>query len=132
LKRIRSSVRVSRAWVEAYCAESAPILLTRRQVATKLHISVNGVGTLLRRGMLPTVKLGKIQRISAAGVNEFLKRNTFLRPNGAKSAPVPRTTPKLGEVPPMPVRRSRFSNVRECSQVHVNIKDLQSLSRNPG
>lgn len=31
-KRIRTNIRISRAWLDSYVAECAPVLLTRRQV----------------------------------------------------------------------------------------------------
>jgi excisionase family DNA binding protein len=76
-KRLRSTLRVSREWITRYCAESAPVLLSRRQVAQKLNISPLRVRTLRRKGLLPTVTIGKLQRIPAAAVAEYLKRNSF-------------------------------------------------------
>ena len=54
-KRMRNTIRVSRAWIDSYVAESAPILLTRRQVSQKLNVSLESVRTLQRKGLLPTV-----------------------------------------------------------------------------
>src|SRR5579872_4241417 len=65
-KRIRASVRISRAWIDSFVAESAPILLTRRQVSVKLGISLRSLHTLQIKGLLPTVMLGRWQRIPAA------------------------------------------------------------------
>jgi excisionase family DNA binding protein len=76
-KRIRHSVRISRAWIDSYVAECAPILLTRRQVSRKLNVSVDSIGTLQRKGLLPTVIIDGRQRIPATAVAEYVKRNSF-------------------------------------------------------
>ena len=66
-KRLRCTVRISRLWVDAFVLETAPVLLSRKQVARKLGISVDTVTRLQRRGVLPTVKIGGVQRIPVAG-----------------------------------------------------------------
>jgi excisionase family DNA binding protein len=71
-KKIRTSIRVSREWVTAFCAELAPILFTRRQVSVTLGISMTYVRTLQIKGLLPTVKIGKAQRIPAAAACKLL------------------------------------------------------------
>jgi excisionase family DNA binding protein len=108
-KRIRSSVRISRAWLETYASESAPMLLTRRQVARKLNVSTDRVRTLQIKGLLSTVTIGKQQRIPASAVAEFLQRNTFafLR-SRQPAAPLPLRTPQSILAPV----RNRYSNVR--------------------
>jgi excisionase family DNA binding protein len=113
VKRIRANVRISRAWLDSYVAESAPILLTRRQVSVKLGISARSVTTLQRKGLLPTVMVGALRRIPAVAVAEYLKRNTFafLRPRKA-----PRTVQHSAVAVPVPVpvpsgQRLGFSSV---------------------
>jgi len=85
-KRLRTTLRVSRAWLDSYARESAPVLLSRKQVAVKLGISVHCVHTLQVKGLLPTVKVGSRKMVLAASVNEYLKRNSFafLRANGTR------------------------------------------------
>jgi excisionase family DNA binding protein len=119
VKRIRRSVRISRQWIDSYVAETQPILLTRKQVARKLGISVERVKTLLRKGLLTVVIIGRQQRIPVAAVNEYLKRNSFafLR-SGRPAASAPRSvsvSPR--DTHPAPSsssaeRRPRFSSVR--------------------
>jgi len=76
-KRLRATVRISRVWIDSYVAELAPVLLTRRQVAVKLGIGPYALRSLLRKGLLPLVTVGKVQHIPAAAVAEYLKRNAF-------------------------------------------------------
>jgi excisionase family DNA binding protein len=76
-KRLRTNIRISRAWIEAYSAESAPVLLTRKQVAAKLGVSACSVDTLRRKGLLPTIKIEGRAMILVSAVNEYLKRNQF-------------------------------------------------------
>jgi excisionase family DNA binding protein len=116
-KRIRCTVRISRAWLDSYVAESQPILLTRRQVSRKLGIGQYALRTLLRKGLLPLVRIGKLERIPVAAVNEYLKRNSFafLRVRGLRMSSAPLASPR--EVHPAPSdsetkRGSRFSSVR--------------------
>jgi excisionase family DNA binding protein len=114
-KRMRRTVRISRAWLENYVAETQPILLTRRQVARKLGISEARVRTLLRKGLLTVVMIGKQQRIPAPDVNEYVKRNSFafLR-SGVRKSSAPLSSPNLGDHPapasPREPRRSQWSS----------------------
>jgi|SRR5579862_4518858 len=109
VKRIRTSVRVSREWIENYVAECAPILLTRRQVSVKLGIGKDALRSLLRKGLLPLVVIGKVQRIPASAVAEYLKRNqfAFLRSSGARMSSMP-----LPVASTCGTKFSRFSSVR--------------------
>jgi len=112
-KKIRSTVRISREWINSYVAESAPMLLTRRQVSRKLGISVTSVTTLQRKGALPVVMVIGRPMVPAAAVAEYVKRNSFafLRSGTRKrNAPVQErcTVPAVS----VPVGRSRFSNIR--------------------
>jgi AmiR/NasT family two-component response regulator len=87
------------------------VLLTRRQVAVKLGVSIYVVDALRRRGLLPTVKIAGRTMVPVSAVNEYVERNAFafVRTN-AKSASVPR---QAQPVPPaVPVRRLGFSSVR--------------------
>jgi excisionase family DNA binding protein len=112
-KRLRTNIRISRQWIDNYVAETAPILLTRRQVAVKLGVSKYVVDGLRRRGLLPTVKVGGLTMVPAAAVSEYVKRNrfAFLRASGMRksSAPRPASSTNLVE---HPVRTTMFSNVR--------------------
>ena len=116
-KRIKTGVRISRAWLDSYVAESAPVLMTRRQVSVKLGISTERVRTLQVKGLLTTVRIGTLQRIPAAAVAEYVKRNSFafLR-SGANLAPHSRRTTTSEVVVPVsvavPSRRLGFSSVR--------------------
>jgi len=119
-KRIRRNVRVSRAWLDSYVTETQPILLTRRQVSRKLNIGAIALRTLLRKGLLPLVVIGKQQRIPVAAVNEYLNRNRFGflrsgRPPRASSAPRSVSSAESAYHPAPsgsePKRRSRFSSV---------------------
>ena len=112
VKRIRTSVRVSRKWVDAFAAESAPVLLSRRQVSAKLGVSTLSVRTLQRKGLLPTVKIGRMQRIPALAVAEYVKRNSFgfLRAKG--SAPAARLAPRPAVVAPVRSSALGFQSVR--------------------
>ena len=77
------------------------MLLSRRQVSRKLNVSPLSVRTLQRKGLLPTVKIGRMQRIPALAVAEYLKRNSFgfLRANG--HVPVARLVPRPPVVAPV-------------------------------
>lgn len=114
-KHIRCNVRISRAWIDSYVAECAPMLLTRRQVSVKLGVSKGVVDSLRRRGLLPTVRIAGRTLIPVSAVNEYVKRNAFafLRTK-ANLAPVPRpaSAPSGGSHAAAPVRRTVFSNVR--------------------
>jgi len=119
-KRMRCAVRISRAWLDSYVAESQPILLTRRQVSRKLNIGAIALRTLLRKGLLPVVMIGKQQRIPVAALNEYVNRNRFAflrsgRP-AASGASRSASTAKLAAHPAPSAssaeRRSRFSSVR--------------------
>jgi excisionase family DNA binding protein len=118
-KRIRCTVRISRAWLDSYVTETQPILLTRRQVSRKLGIGQYTLRTLLRKGLLPLVRIGRLERIPVAAVNEYVKRNSFafLR-SGRPAAPeAPRSVSSSPrDMHPVPVsqfdtRRSMFSSV---------------------
>ena len=76
-KRIRCTVRISRQWIDSYVAETQPVLLSRRQVSRKLGIGQYALRTLLRKGLLPLVRIGRLERIPVAAVNEYVKRNSF-------------------------------------------------------
>jgi excisionase family DNA binding protein len=110
-KRIRSAVRISRAWLESYVAESAPILLTRRQVSRKLNVSADRVRTLQVKGLLSTVMIGRQQRIPASDLAEFLKRNTFAFLRGSHRSRGSRLPQRLRQTPVPATVRNRFSNV---------------------
>jgi excisionase family DNA binding protein len=102
-KRIRRSVRISRAWLDSYVAETQPILLTRRQVSRKLGIGATALRTLLRKGALPLVRIGRLERIPVAAVNEYINRNrfAFLRSGGRTGSEPPRSvSPSPREVHP--------------------------------
>jgi excisionase family DNA binding protein len=118
-KRIRCTVRIPRTWIETYVAESAPILLTRCQVSQKLNVSVDSVHTLQVKGLLPTVIIAGRQRIPAAAVTEYVKRNSFAFLRSKHRAGVPRgpaPAVNFGECPTVPVPalvgRVRFSSIR--------------------
>jgi len=114
-KRLRATVRVSRAWLDSYVAETQPILLTRRQVSRKLNIGTIALRTLLRKGLLPLVVIGKQQRIPVTAVNEYVNRNrfAFLRVSRSPRDLLRVSSAKLAVVPaPTSPRRSRFSRVR--------------------
>lgn len=110
-KRIRTSVRISRAWLDSYVAETAPMLLSRSQVAAKLGVSKYIVDSLRRRGLLPTVKIAGRAMVPVSAVAEYLKRNqfAFLRAKPvARFATRPASPTKFVEHP----ARTVFSNVR--------------------
>lgn len=121
-KRIRTNVRISRAWLDSYVAECAPMLLTRRQVSVRLGVTKYVVDSLRRRGLLPTVKVAGRAMVPASAVNEYVKRNTFAflrstRQAGANLAPRPASLPNLVNHPASWAesaqhRRTVFSNVR--------------------
>jgi len=113
-KRMRSTVRISRAWLDNYVAETQPILLTRRQVSRKLNIGAIALRTLLRKRLLPVVVIGKQQRIPAPAVNEYLNRNRFGFLRSGRPERSVSSSPR--EPHPAPVsaadtRRPRFSSV---------------------
>jgi len=119
-KRIRRTVRISRAWLGSYVTETQPILLTRRQVSRKLGIGQYALRTLLRKGLLPLVRIGRLERIPAPAVNEYVNRNRFGflrsgRPPRASSAPRSVSSAESAYHPAPsgsePKRRSRFSSV---------------------
>lgn len=114
VKRIRHSVRISRAWLDSYVAESAPILLTRRQVSRKLGVGTNRVRTLQVKGLLSTVIIGRQQRIPASALAEFMKRNTFafLRRKQPALSERAHPAPVSPRDPRPAIVRSRWSNVR--------------------
>jgi excisionase family DNA binding protein len=112
-KRIRRTVRVSRAWLDSYVVETQPILLTRR----KLNIGATALRTLLRKGLLPLVRIGRLERIPVAAVNDYVKRNSFafLRSGGRRALNAPRSVSapfaNCGvPVSPSEPRKSRFSS----------------------
>lgn len=116
-KRLRSNIRVSRAWLDSYVAECAPILLTRRQVAVKLGVSKGVVDGLRRRGLLPTVRIAGRTMVPASAVNEYVKRNqfAFLRPaRQRRTSDVlrPASSASGAAHPTLQVRRIGFSSVR--------------------
>ena len=111
-KRIRRSVRISRSWLDSYVTETQPILLTRRQVSRKLGICRYALRTLLRKRLLPLVRLGRLERIPVAAVNEYLKRNQFAFLRSGRTA----TASKFDTVPVSTSRggahRSQWTSVR--------------------
>jgi excisionase family DNA binding protein len=115
-KRLRCTLRISRAWVDAFVAESAPMLLSRRQVSRKLGVSCESVRTLQRKGLLTTVMIGTQQRIPVASIDEYLKRNSygFLRSNRrVPEAPRDDHPASVSPRPAHPVgSRPQWSNVR--------------------
>ena len=112
-KRIRTNIRISRAWIDSYVAETAPMLLTRRQVAAKLGVSKYVVDSLRRRGLLPTIKIAGRTMVPVSAVNEYVKRNAFafLRPYATPSVEHP-AVPVQGGAQSAPIRRTVFSSVR--------------------
>ena len=113
-KSLRGSIRISRAWVDAFVAETAPILLSQTQVAVKLGVSCSTVRALQRKGALPVVMFGAIRRIPVAAVNEYVKRNAFVSVQPKRAASVV-TVPRPAVAQPVaaPVRsRLGFSSHR--------------------
>ena len=119
-KRIRNNIRISRAWIDSYVAECAPMLLTRRQVSAKLGVSKYAVDSLRRRGLLPTVKIAGRTMVPVSAVNEYVTRNqfAFLRAKPvARLATRPASSASDAQHPAsgtnfVPQRRTVFSNVR--------------------
>jgi excisionase family DNA binding protein len=117
-KRIRCTVRISRAWLTNYVTETQPVLLSRRQVSRKLGIGQYALRTLLRKGLLPLVRIGRLERIPVAAVNEYVKRNSFafLRSRrGGSEPPLPAPSSPRDVLPvsgsPRELHRPRFSSV---------------------
>ena len=50
-------------------------LLTAEQVAERLNISLSQAYTLMRRGEIPTVKLGRSVRVREEDLNQFILEN---------------------------------------------------------
>ena len=59
---------------QAHAQGEWPILLTVAQVAARLSISESQVRTLCRTRELDAYRLGKVWRVDARAVNEYLER----------------------------------------------------------
>lgn len=124
VKRIRTNIRISRAWIDSYVAETAPMLLSRRQVAVKLGVSNYVVDGLRRRRLLLTVTIAGRNMVPVSAVNEYVRRSAFafLRPaRKTPDVPRPASSANFAEHPASgsnldPQRssaaRTVFSNVR--------------------
>lgn len=80
-----------------YSDRDVPKLLTAREVAKALALSVRTVRRLAASGALTAVKLGESVRFRVEDVNAFVAHGrTTINGEGPAGRPTPRTTPAGG------------------------------------